>query len=760
MKEIRPAIVGLALLALLAPTAPPLSAQELDPVRFEQELVRISELSTLIAMAEERAARESRQERDAQLALGMILVRQWELDGDDRLLETARDAFGRVRDLAPDDPWGHWGYGLTLARGPDVRSSGPMLAATGRSWATLLGFDARARARRALEQALEIDPRFDRAAAVLAEIALQERDVDSMQRAYDVLLRILASRNASDYSLMMLTRVADALGDRETALRAGEAVANRPDATPAQIHAYALALLRAEGRERDGAQAYFVAVERADPGLIARLWSETSPIARASELDAWMQLEGLDARRAFLRRFWDVRAGMAAVPVAERLAEHYHRLAIALERYRRSSDGPMLAHAMNESWPEAPVDERGVMLIRHGVPKEIIRTAPLLSPASAMCPALTGPRPVLGSPDGVRWRAPAERMTASFDNESWVYVGPDGLYRLMNFLRCKGFTDYAIPFDVPCAGTGPFKPWVDERKAYDMDIRFCGVETRERIRAYTREAFATDTDSPDFDAVIPFGYDLLAFRGENGRTDLSAPVAVQADSLIPDTIAGGALAYSLDLAMFIVDTIKVTAETADTTLHYRYERPLRRGEAIVASINITVDPKADALQRIVVKETARPQRGRAHGQHILVPSFAGDSLLISTIVLAVPGAGGNWKRGATELTVLPTGQFAGGDFRAFYEVYNLEQDSPYETEITIERVRDGLGRMLDAVARVNPVIQLRFQDVADPDANGIVQELRSVETDLEPGQYSIHVRVRNLETRQSAVSERMLVVIR
>jgi hypothetical protein len=414
----------------------------------------------------------------------------------------------------------------------------------------------------------------------------------------------------------------------------------------------------------------------------------------------------------------------------------------------------MLPFAINQQWPEPPVDERGLIYIRHGEPYEIIRTTPLLSPGTAMCPTMTGERVVLGSPDGKRWRAPTEwRMSGSIDNESWVYVGPDGRYRLMNFLRCRGFTDYAIPYDVPCG-----EAWMHERKGFDMDLRYCGSDTRERVRAYTRETFVTDTDEPDFDAALPFSYDLLAFRGAGGRTDLSAPVAVLADSLIPDTIAGGALVYSLDLSLFIVDTIQSTVAKSDTTIRYRIDRRPSRTEAIVAYINITVDAKPDALQRIVVKETERPGRGRMHGQHILVPSFAGDSLKLSTIVLAVPGEGGNWKRGATELAVMPIGEFEGGDFRAFYEVYNLAEDTPYETEITVERVRDARGRPLSPGGRTEPVIQLRFQDIASPDPNGNVQELRSIESDLEPGQYSIHVRVRNLDTRESAVTERLLTV--
>ncbi len=107
---------------------------------------------------------------------------------------------------------------------------------------------------------------------------------------------------------------------------------------------------------------------------------------------------------------------------------------------------------------------------------------------------------------------------------------------------------------------------------------------------------------------------------------------------------------------------------------------------------------ADAVQRIVVREAGRPERGALHGEHVRVPDYGGDSLMVSSIVLALPGDGGNWKRGATTLTVVPAGEFGGGQFRVFHEVCNLPKDSRYETEIEIQRM-DGARESLRFVSR-------------------------------------------------------------
>jgi len=740
---------------ILSLPASAVSAQTVEPVALERALLAIHDTLALDAMARGWEDPRSRADGAAQIALGMTLVRRWELSGSRRDLDRARAAFERARDIAPADPWGHWGTGLVLARGPGVQSNGPVLAITGRSWSRMLGLNDRAKARRALEKALALDPRFDRAAAVLAELALQDRDPDGIRAAYDVLLRVLSGRDVSEHSLIMLARVADALEDHQTAMRAAELATLSPDASPDAVHALAIAMLRTPGQEAGGTRVWHAAIDRLTPALAERVWAETSPIARASEKEKWAKA-GLAGRKAILKNLWEVRAGSAGVEVHERLAEHYRRLGFALAQFTRRTDGPMLPNAINQQWPDAPVDERGVIYIRHGEPIDIIHTAPMLSPGSAMCRMLAGEPTILGSPDGKQYRAPAQwRTSGAMDNESWVYPDENGRYRLMNFLRCKGFVDYAIPYDVPCGSE-----WAEERKGYDMDLRFCDVDTRERVRSYTREAFATDTHQPAFEAELPFAFDLFAFRGTGGRTDLSAPIAVLSDSLRADTLADGTLIHALTVSMFIVDTVNASVVRADTAMRYRYEPAPARGEAVVASINLSVEPKADALLRIRVRERARPERGRVHGQHIRVPGFSVDSLELSSIVLAVPGQGGNWRRGATQLTVMPIGEFAGGDFRVFYEIYNLPEDAPYRTEITVERIRDGLGRVLDILPGTDPAIQLRFDDIARPDGSGVVQELRSVESDLEPGHYRIRVRVSNLVANDSVTNERLFSVTR
>jgi hypothetical protein len=97
---------------------------------------------------------------------------------------------------------------------------------------------------------------------------------------------------------------------------------------------------------------------------------------------------------------------------------------------------------------------------------------------------------------------------------------------------------------------------------------------------------------------------------------------------------------------------------------------------------------------------------------------------------------------------MPLGQFEGGEFRVFFETYNLAADRTYLTEITVEPA----GR------RGPEPIRLRFQDFARPEADGVVRDVRRIETGLPPGRYRIAVQVTDAAALRSARVEREFVV--
>jgi hypothetical protein len=182
-------------------------------------------------------------------------------------------------------------------------------------------------------------------------------------------------------------------------------------------------------------------------------------------------------------------------------------------------------------------------------------------------------------------------------------------------------------------------------------------------------------------------------------------------------------------------------------------------DLVLATLALPVVPGTGLAHRLVVRDAADSTTGGMLGRGLDIPDFHGDSLMLSDVVLAEPGATGSFRRGTVSLQLVPTREYRGGAFNVFYEVYNLAVE-PYSTELLIEREGGGIGR---AVKRLfgggGPVVRLRFEGVARPEPDSVVREIRAVESELSPGRYRLRVTVTEGGTGRSASRERPFTVI-
>jgi hypothetical protein len=132
-------------------------------------------------------------------------------------------------------------------------------------------------------------------------------------------------------------------------------------------------------------------------------------------------------------------------------------------------------------------------------------------------------------------------------------------------------------------------------------------------------------------------------------------------------------------------------------------------------------------------------------------------LLLSDIVLAEPRVEGRWRRGNVALALVPTGRFKGGSFRVFYEIYNIEKNAAYTTEIEIEPVQRSTGQRIKDLFGGKNKISLQFEGVALDVQNGVLQELRQVDAPLAPGRYRMRITVRSANG-ELARGERLFAV--
>lgn len=705
------------------------------------------------------------------LQRGLIALRIYRLTGDRDDGDRARGVFAQAVERYPDVAWAHYGMALSLADAPGVRipSPGGVLndVVLGQSIAEILKKDPRSRARRELRRALDLDPAFGPAAVLLARLALADggRDLGLVREARDALR---ATRDAGDRSPEVLRSLVDmerALGDYQAALAVADS-SMEASTDAGTLYSAAIAMLLQPGREGQGARTYMKGVANLDAAAAERYYADVEPIVSPEEAAEW-RANDVAGKAQWLRTFWERRAAESGVMLADRLAEHYRRLQEARARYLRSARHGAETRGTLMPPPEgaaAMFDDRGLVLLKHGEPARVIRTQ------------AAGVRP----------------------NETWVYSRPDGATWLFNFVALRGTQDYSL--------VGNILDALDESVANEnsklLDRGVAGLEDRERAivtlledrapyvpdyragvgrvrsqlqqgasihgteirsvlenaeaeyRQTARRALATDTYYPHWDHPLAYAYDLFSFRTPYGRTDLTAAFAIPAAQLAP-VEAGGRTGYLVRVSVILLDTLQGRVTRKDTIQFLPSVVPPADG-FVRTHVMLPVVPSTNTVHRVVVVDGAQPGAGGIYGGAVRLRDFSGGGLMVSDIVLAAPDSAGDWQRGDLRLALALPRRFAPErPFTVFYEVYNLEPDVPFHTRITVDPTdRGGIFNRLKGLLGFGPNrIDLQFDGTANPDENGVQQQVRRVASELPPGSYRMRITVTDTGTRHSATTE-------
>lgn len=676
---------------------------------------------------------------------GFAAFRLFAITGDDAHAKLARATFEHARDADPGDAWAWYGVGLTWARGPETTGDDPGVVLF-EAFATALGRDPASRAVRSLRRSLEIDPDLVPAATELVSVAIPAHDGDALRIARLTLARAQAQGRFSLPALTALARAESALGNGVAAAEAARRAAVMSGGDPLYLYDLAIALF-AGGQDEEGGQKWRDAVAGLTPEIAERIHEDVRPVASDWENERWDRLDN-EGRRKWLEDFWTTRAALAGVSVDERIADHYRRLAVARERYfNRRRWGAPPTNALMLKRPDLPFDDRGLIYIRHGPPFDVIRSA----------------------------------SAAGVDNESWVYRTLDGGFRVLHFFKygspsgavgrvgnpdampaSGGFGDayneFILVHTLPCGG------WTDDRVRYDRRLhlmrcnQFDQLSISAEIRRDAWAALRSDTDSPDFDFDLDFVFDLFTFRGVQGMTDVVAGVLLPAGA-VPPAPAFGGVAWDLDVSLIVADTFFDRVARVDSTLRLLKPQVPPDGSLLRLTLGVPVAPGTAQAQRIVVSRSDDRSHGRMAGRTFDVPDYSGRQLMISDIVLAEPDSGGSFHRGDVALSLVPTREFPGGAFQAYYEIYNLTPDATYTTEIVVEKAGGGVGGFVRSLFGGGPEVRLRFDGTASP-LDALSRELRRVDTSLGAGDYRIHVQVTDHSTGLSAEREREFTVVR
>ena len=746
------------------------SAQTRDPASFRDSLATVTDVVALNRLERSLDAPGTAASIGPLLERGLIAHRIYQITGDRDDAVRSRDAFQKATQRFPSDPWGHYGTALALFDGPEKRITalgGALSDVTlVQSFAEILRKDPLAKARRELRAALEIKPSFGDAAVLLSQLAVVDggRSQALIREARDALVQARRAGAESNSLPTAIARMETALGNYDEAARVAEAAGNAGDASA--MVARATALMLQPGYEAVGGNIYASAIAALTPEAAALLYDDVQVLLTPSEAAEWKGARTIDQQKKWLTRFWDKRAAESGVSVAERQSMHYRRLALAKKRYLRDSKrGTGGAGILTAEKPVGsyPFDQRGVILVRHGVPITVISTS----------------------------------IPAVVPNESWVYDIPGIGRQTFHFAILRGAQDYALVSDItklvdplyntaenavvrnrallellqdrvqyepaygPALGrlTAVFQR-VPQVRLDDQSVRSILASSESDYRQGAREALRTDSYRRAYEDSIPYMYDIFTMRSPFARTELTAVLAVPSRSLVP-LLGSAGTRYGLRIGVILMDTLQNSVTRLDTTVVIDEGRLLAPSDYVRTHVTLPVIPSAHTMYKISAEDIVSGRGALVDGVHSLRDYSSSDRLLVSDIVLAIPDSAGEWKRGPQRLALaLPRAFEPARPFTVFYEVYNFQPGEAYSTRITVTPGNEkGAGRrILGIFGTKGPAVDVTFDGVAQPDTNGVVQEIRKVASDLAPGTYRLSVQVTGKSSGRTAATETVFTV--
>ncbi|HSJ13626.1 MAG TPA: hypothetical protein VK939_04370 [Longimicrobiales bacterium] len=650
---------------------------------------------------------------DGHVARGMLHGRLYELTRDRSEAYRGRRLLERATARLRDDAGAHFALGVLLARGPDARQR-PFADADA------MFVDpyslAYAGALRALERALDLEPRLEAAAEELIRLGLDSHDPALARQGA---LR-LAGRDTTGEQHLLLASAARLQDDASAAAHHARRAADHGGDGSVAAHAEAAALLQVSGRERAAAAVYFAGTAALTEAGAAAYWAGIAMIADEPEAAEWERTPGAE-RGAWIRRFWALRAGRAGVPEWERLAEHFRRVQTAHARYRLKA-GLGAGGAMDRV--ELGVDARefgmtlpGLMLVRHGDAHRL--------------------RALSACSRGIPYYLPRARADAADPPDAFVPYSD----RMAARMESLGMPS---ELRLSCRPEAP------------------GV-TRAQLRRVGRMLIASDGYAPAVDTRLSFSAGLYAFRGAGGAVDVVAALAVPAEAL--RALADGSDAIAADLSLVLIDERARTVERADLRLQRGLPDAVRLpgGPPLLSllQVELATGLEGSVAFRVMLRDTTLTRAGGWLGGHWQVPALtSGPGPQLSDLMLAPVDATGTWRRGEVALSPAPGKAFrTGEDLYLFYELYDVAEDVPYRTEILLAPQGSGLwNRARRLLAGSRDVVHVQFSERARaPHPRYGLQELRTLGTaELAAGSYRVEVRVMNETTGATAVRTRVI----
>ena len=683
-------------LLLLVALATPVPAQQ-DPIGAFWN--RLSDLDDAAAVREVVA-------HETGLNQTLALLRVYQITRQSEAGNAAENSIQKQLSAEPRNAWLQFAYGEVLA----VRNPRQFPL----------------RASKYLLEALKLDAMHVPAATSLARLALVSRETTLLDQAIKIGERITAEVKHPEL-MTLLSEVAREQRDFDRAeQRAAEALA--VDAkTPRARYNLAIAQLADPKTRTEGYRNYLVAASERDPEVIRRIRMDLETIGEPDEVPDFSDYSKNPGEQ--LERFWQLRSLRDGHTPAERVAEHYRRISHARDKFFAKNGSTFTEDALY--WSEDKrlgYDDRGVVYIRYGEPTQVLRSIP----------------------------------AARNYFQSWIYDLPGRDRILIHFQlppqAGRGYVISAIP------GCGP---WLSTHSDLSGDYQNLAVkcstgapewatisvlaDMNTTYQRETQRALKSDAFVPTFRNELAVDADAYAFRSADGAREFAIALAVPAvPALRKDN------AYRFDLRLLVADTVIGLLQTFDSAVVFPSPQPLAKNDYLRTSTIVRLDRAHAPFFRMLIRSTADSTVGRSF--YASLPTYLPKGFDISDVVLAEVKDGGRFARGPVQLHVMPSRVFSDARFKVFYEIYGLEPGTDYQTTIRIEPKDGGVASALRRLTGQSAITLSFLGTVAGPET-WRQQELRTVETQLAKGTYTLTVTVENTKTGAQAIKKREFHVI-
>ena len=711
-----------ALLLLLAPLSPLFGQTAPDRLtldHFRDSLALVLDTASLRSI-HRSLARQRGNNPLLSLRAALVALRLADLGADPDAGE-ARDELRRLTRRQPD-----WPYAWHALAAAEIRR-----AAWERADSLALGNRVgTGTLERAMEhecRAVAADPTFVPAALALADLALGLRDTALYADARDALRRADAAHVTAPTELLVARgRLERATDQTDSAL----AVFQRAGGALARLE---LARTQLAVGAPEGEGPYYAGAEADDSVVVAAYRADLKPIAPDSELVRFDLARGAE-RAAFLRRFWTDRDRAELRKDGERLREHYRRLLYARRHFALTISRRFygLRDAYRSGSEE--IDDRGVIYVRHG------------EPATRLKPFVFGLMP----------------------NETWRYDRADGdlLFHFSAGYDDAGggdLYDYRLVesvMDLRGAAEAPVDQLLLSRAAlspvYGRMLNW-GPNGAARARAHERGIgqvsidFGTTTDSYE----LQFARRLTAYANlvAVGVRD-SLPLAHFVFGIGPaettPATEGDGVSYPVRVRLVALDGADHAVASADTTVLFRLDRPLSRGQYLIGRVELPL-PAGSWSWRAALEQGA--DAGIVLPRDSVRVAARGPALALSDLALGIRAASARWLPTPADTVLLtPFDLFLeGSQVELYYEATAAVSGMQYRHEIAVYRTK-GDGRL-----EQRPVVTLGFEERA---SGTLVRSHRTLQLGrLKPGPYVVEVKVTGAGG-EPAVRRRELRVVR